>query len=715
MAAGLFPQVRERIFPNRPLNRPSEPLEASEPAPLETKSKTWETSVTRVESWPEEAQPLKKRDWVSYLYLVGDVVLVLLPIYFILLGIASVSLNGKPTENNAFGSKTEFAIQLGPTIFPIVFAAISGRSMKMIARYLAEKGAKLSTLELLMASQSVWGTVESQLLMRRLTLVGANLLFLWSMSPLGGQASLRLLEKSESSNYTSAALRYLSTGPAATAWSMETTYVEADGKLTQVNPFYTAALLAPNSIKKGPEDTWGNVKIPRLDCANCSQPDAQGWIRVPSNLPSAEDYYSLVGIPIVGRPLDKDSNFTLETSYMTLQCQPFKKTKYGLELNYTELEQLAPGRIWQNMSEENNPFGRTQTFFLQTDIPLTQGEDGRLDGFFGFVNESKISRPFRKRTITYTSKYTAGSSNNSLNVANCSLGQVHVETEILCEKAHCHANRVRTSLTDQRPEEFTGFDHQMISTDFLTALPSTFAWVRGSTPTEQFIFNTSSFPFVSPSTNLGDNPAWVDLSLLSADAFSKRFGVVFNTYYQLATAPNAYLGNLVQNFSLYGPDTLPVTDMNGFLPSNLSASKTSFAKWWFDFGVNVQKEGIFFVGATTNATSSTTKEIYVCNFAWLSLLMVAAGVIFITGAASLVLKRKTLGPEIFGFVTSMTYENPYVKIPDGGSMLDAMERARLLKDVDMYIADVKGDQDVGHIALAAGVPLRKLERGRLYC
>jgi hypothetical protein len=32
----------------------------------------------------------------------------------------------------------------GPTMFPIIFAAISGRSMKMIARYLAEKGSKIS-------------------------------------------------------------------------------------------------------------------------------------------------------------------------------------------------------------------------------------------------------------------------------------------------------------------------------------------------------------------------------------------------------------------------------------------------------------------------------------------------------------------------------------------------------------------------------------------
>jgi hypothetical protein len=63
----------------------------------------------------------------------------------------------------------------------------------------------------------------------------------------------------------------------------------------------------------------------------------------------------------------------------------------------------------------------------------------------------------------------------------------------------------------------------------------------------------------------------------------------------------------------------------------------------------------------------------------------------------------------------MTYENPWLRIPSGGTMLDGMERARLLKDVEVCIGDVRGNEEVGHIAVAAGVPLRKLERGRLYC
>lgn len=62
----------------------------------------------------------------------------------------------------------------------------------------------------------------------------------------------------------------------------------------------------------------------------------------------------------------------------------------------------------------------------------------------------------------------------------------------------------------------------------------------------------------------------------------------------------------------------------------------------------------------------------------------------------------------------MTYENPYVRIPNGGSTLDAMERAKLLKDVEVCVGDVHGEQTTGHIALSSGVPVRKLERGRLY-
>jgi hypothetical protein len=63
----------------------SMPEEVGQSPPLDTKSKskTWQTTVSHVPSWPEEARSLKKLTWMSYVYGVGDIILILLPIYFI--------------------------------------------------------------------------------------------------------------------------------------------------------------------------------------------------------------------------------------------------------------------------------------------------------------------------------------------------------------------------------------------------------------------------------------------------------------------------------------------------------------------------------------------------------------------------------------------------------------------------------------------------------
>lgn len=63
----------------------SDQMDPSTVPSAEMKSKTWETTVTlaSVPSWPEEAKTLKKHTWLSYVYGLGDVILVLLPVYFI--------------------------------------------------------------------------------------------------------------------------------------------------------------------------------------------------------------------------------------------------------------------------------------------------------------------------------------------------------------------------------------------------------------------------------------------------------------------------------------------------------------------------------------------------------------------------------------------------------------------------------------------------------
>lgn len=592
-----------------------------------------------------------------------------------------------------------------------------------------------------MASQSVWGTVESQLLMQRFTIVGANLMFLWALSPLGGQASLRLMSRDYAETSAPVKLRYMTTGPGGTMWGLSSTYSDS-GKFADAGALYTAALLAPLSTKVGPEDPWGNVKIPSLENIGHLTPDSDGWVEVPTSFSDPESYSSLVGLPIVGLQDNGSSTFTLEDTYLSLNCGSFSQHPYPgnnnatnfVQTNYTKLEELAPGQVWYNKTEQQ-PFGLAAdgssrvSFFMDTTRSFPWGfyetseqvntNMGRLDGFVGHYNTSMVSEAElnTERELLFVSQYALKEDSDALglNIAKCSLSQRHVEAFIQCDGSSCKTTRLRNSTTDTRPSTLTGFEHGAIMNGFAKRFPAATTFNTGSSPTEIFLSNTSSFPFVQQVGHLTTAGAFKDLSQLTPELFSKRLSLVMNTYYQLSTQPTGYFGGLSGNLTAYGPDTLPDTDLNAYLPSNLSATDHSFLEWYYTFEANIQEIDSPFIGATTTANTTYRKQIFMCNFAWLALLLTSSTAILLTGSIALVLKRRTLGPEMFGFVSSMTYENPFVKIPTGGSMLDAMERARLLKDVPVCIGDVEGDGQVGHIALAAGVPVRKLERGRLYC
>jgi hypothetical protein len=46
-------------------------------------SKTWDTTVTPIPSWPQQGRPLKQHTWTTNVFLLGDVLLSVIPIYFI--------------------------------------------------------------------------------------------------------------------------------------------------------------------------------------------------------------------------------------------------------------------------------------------------------------------------------------------------------------------------------------------------------------------------------------------------------------------------------------------------------------------------------------------------------------------------------------------------------------------------------------------------------
>jgi hypothetical protein len=394
---------------------------------------------------------------------------------------------------------------------------------------------------------------------------------------------------------------------------------------------------------------------------------------------------------------------------------------------------MIPGYIWRNKSQaDEQPFdpdlGRA-SFLVDTPRDLARGVPafkqkdieiltGRLDGFIGHYNWSQLSQAESEtpRQLTFASVYGINRQGDEqgISITNCSLFQHHVEASVRCTGIECAVDRMRKSLSDTRPNALTMLEFYPIMEAIAREFPTAIKFNEGSSPTELFMMNTSAYPYIENAARLYPNEIYANLSDLSPGLFSKRLSLTLNTYYQVTSQSSGYFGSLTSNLSAYGPDTLPVTDVNVYLPANLSATEHTFNDWINKFQLKVIDLDYPFLGATTNATATTNTQIFVCNFAWFTLLVAASSVILITGIVAVALKRRTLGPELFGFVTSMTYENPWLSIPKGGTMLDGMERARLLKDVEVCVGDVHGDSDVGHIALAAGVPLRKLERGRMY-
>lgn len=531
-----------------------------------------------------------------------------------------------------------------------------------------------------MASQSVWGTIESQFLMQRLTLVGANLLFLWTLSPLGGQASLRLMSRGETTTKDSTRLRYMSSGPGSVVWGLTTQYQD-NGKFADASSLYTTALMAPISNKLSPRDPWGNVRIPRIELYNGSAPGS--WHDVPANVTSAETYSSLVGLPIVGLPSRANSSFTIENTYLTVDCKPFETAYKPPITNHDDdwdlIEEMVPGQIWINKSQiDNNPFGFTElkilngmtSFFMDTDRPNYNGyaEDTaesaaysqRMDASLGNTNVSLLvngnSSLREPRNLLYASKYPNPGKDGAydesvydLSVAKCALTQAHVEVLIHCTADLCAAKKVRKSLTDTRTPEYTGLEHIAMMREFVQRFP--FAVPPGivsSSATERFLYNSSDYLFFRDNRHSEVSPkdSFVDLRKVPIEDFSRRLSLLLSTFYQLTLQPSGYWGSLPSNLSLYGPDTLPVSDINYYLPNNMTIDKSSMADYWIEMSQNFEKITAPFIGATTEADLTTAHQVFVCQVPWVVLLFTCCATLLLTGFAALFLKRKTLGPEV---------------------------------------------------------------------
>jgi len=82
---------------------------------------------------------------------------------------------------------------------------------------------------------------------------------------------------------------------------------------------------------------------------------------------------------------------------------------------------------------------------------------------------------------------------------------------------------------------------------------------------------------------------------------------------------------------------------------------------------------------------------YVCNWFWLALYLLSTVLLIVVTVCGIILKHIYLGPDIFGYVSSITYDSAFFGLPPGRT-LDSIKRSRLLKDMRYRVGAVDGAQ-----------------------
>jgi hypothetical protein len=115
------------------------------------------------------------------------------------------------------------------------------------------------------------------------------------------------------------------------------------------------------------------------------------------------------------------------------------------------------------------------------------------------------------------------------------------------------------------------------------------------------------------------------------------------------------------------------------------------------------------------ATVTSTALVYHTSWGWLVLLLFSAVLLLVGGITGAICDAYTIGPDIFGFASSLAHRNKYMKVPTGEGTMGGPARARILGDVRVMLQDVRPDKEVGKIALGTvDGGGKRLVLGRLY-
>lgn len=591
--------------------------------------------------------------------------------FFEVLSILTLKLEGKGPSNK--GSVLEEMIRLSPTVYPIVFSSIATRFYKNLARWSLEQpnGVKLATIEQLFGSQSFAGAFERLFTVRTHIMIGAMILLTWSLSPLGGQSASRILTIGQSRDAMDGTIYY-----AHPAYQSSYMYNwNFFGTVTSsVVALYTSCLMSPFAQRQSTRDPWGLPKIPQWPK---NRTDIATYLIDYEALERGEqDYVSLLGLRIQGLSFQNGSaryDFSLETSYIDLHCyqetvipkppggpgdpiDPSRKEmeeRYSINLNpilnYTDnhyksftpsLHSTVPWQQWQQTYDPGNLY----LLFASVGSNATKGD-----------TENKISHSHH--------------SNSYIFLFNCSMKTISIETDFECPSvSNCSAVRQRRKVPPKYalpyPESMlrhpTGLRRGLLRWPLAAGDDN----IDRASPIESFI-SGEVHPY-SGQTRCD----WTNADMSS---FSRRITTAFNTYWDVTIDP-------VRHTSTEMTAVPVLTDYK------------------FADDLRSMDDGVFYNSTTGQ---SRLNNVYLADGFWIGFLLMTTMVLQVLAILGLVLGFFIRGPDVLGFVSSFTRDNPHTPLPSGGSALSGAERSRLLRGLRVQLGDVRATEDDGYIAFRA--------------
>lgn len=528
------------------------------------------------------------------------------------------------------------------------------------ALFKAQKGAYIADIEQLQASISLPSTIKMVFSLQRFTKVSVILVALWSFYYTGSQASKREYELTVADKGHPIVARYPRTSAAI--------FVDLDseqwpGGAPSDFPTILKRMGGDKVVSTGADED-GNILLP--DPTYIYALNMNGTVSNPRpiDIKSSSEISYLT--PPVGRPLFievqyKDENGRLEPQ--KYWQSPRVVGDYQLQTSYTKFHCLSVDIV----SAKEIPSGSLDSMPISMNItdPSASSESGAKQMQFYYkwsANDSHIDM-----AGDLIDRPDINGSGGGAYRFTCDVLEPQVFVNVHCGEASCLVKRMfypqlsNKTLADSPFANVTFAQSLFSSMLFSAGIPKSVYGATGSNViTNQLMYR-------------------VEMNLNTSEPFALRMLSI-----TLDTFVNGYLNLMLRA----GLDPMLFSD---------------------DFDAAFDK---------VELRGAPWDPHYQIFWEWIA-IDYAAGLCLLGAAIfSFWLRRNTIAPDIFGFVSSLTRDNPHFPVPVGGSTLDGISRTRAFRNVKVKLGDIGADAEghgrLGFVPVLATTPAATLSRHRKY-